>query len=144
MHAAGILGDVAADRTGDLRGWIWRVIQAERRRCLGDRQIAHPRLNPRGARGRVDVQDIIEARHHQQQALFQRQGAAGQPGAGTTGNHRDVFLMAEFEQGLHLLNSSGQGDQHRRGAVGGETVAFVGFEFFLAPQNVEIWQRLLQ
>ena len=52
--------------------------------------------------------------------------------------------MAEFEQGLHLLDSPGQGDQHGCGAVGGEAVAFVGFEFFFAPQNVEIGDGLLQ
>ena len=52
--------------------------------------------------------------------------------------------MAEFEQGLHLLESPRQGDQHGRGAIGREAVAFVGFEFFFAPQDVEVWYGVLQ
>ncbi len=54
VHAAGIFRDVAADGTGDLRRGIRRVIQAERRRRLGDRQVAHTGLKACrcGRRGR--------------------------------------------------------------------------------------------
>ncbi|MNL29431.1 hypothetical protein D3C87_1511120 [compost metagenome] len=71
VHATGIFSDVAADGAGDLRGWVRRVIQAEGCRRLGDRQIAYTGLNPRSTGGRVDVQDVVEARHHQQHAFLQ-------------------------------------------------------------------------
>ncbi|MNE83888.1 hypothetical protein D3C80_1807450 [compost metagenome] len=71
MHATGVLRHVAADGTSDLRRRVRRVIQAERRRGLGNRQVAYTRLNPRRAGGGIDVQDVVEARHHQQNTFFQ-------------------------------------------------------------------------
>jgi hypothetical protein len=59
MHAAGVLGDVAADRAGDLAARIGRVVQTIRRRGLADRQIAHAALHDRRARERVDGLRIL-------------------------------------------------------------------------------------
>ncbi|MNP24611.1 hypothetical protein D3C76_1173830 [compost metagenome] len=70
MHATGIFRDVATDGAGDLRGRVRRVIQAEGCRRLGNRQIAYAGLYPRSAGGGIDVQDVVEARHHQQHAFF--------------------------------------------------------------------------
>jgi hypothetical protein len=50
VHAAGILGDVAADGAGDLGGRVGRVVQAEGRGRFRNRQIAHARLDHRRAR----------------------------------------------------------------------------------------------
>ena len=53
MHAARVLGDVAADRARDLRRRIRRVVEAVRRRRLGDREVAHARAaRPPCARAR--------------------------------------------------------------------------------------------
>ena len=54
VHAAGVLGDVAADRARDLRRRIRRVVEAVRRRRFGDREVAHAGLHDGGARERVD------------------------------------------------------------------------------------------
>src|SRR5690606_32323524 len=97
MHAASVLGNVTADGTGDLRRRIGRVIQLVRRRSLGNRQVAHTGLNAGEATRRINFENLVEARHHQQDALLKRQRAAGQTGTGTTGNYRDAALMAELE-----------------------------------------------
>ena len=55
VHAAGVLGDVAADGAGDLRRRVRRVVQAVGRGGLGDREVAHAGLHARGARVRVDA-----------------------------------------------------------------------------------------
>ena len=54
MHAAGVLGDVAADRAGDLRRRIRRVVEAVRRGGLRNREVAHAGLHDGRARQRVD------------------------------------------------------------------------------------------
>ena len=45
-------------------------------------------LHPGEATLRVDLQDAVEARHHQQNALGQWQCATGQAGAGATRHYR--------------------------------------------------------
>ncbi|MNQ50425.1 hypothetical protein D3C85_643700 [compost metagenome] len=138
MHAAGVFRDVAADGTGDLRRRVGRVVQTMRRGGLGNRQVAHPRLDPCDAGGGVDVQDLVEARHHQQHAFFQRQGATGQSGSGTPGNHRHLTLMTQAQHALNLRDVPRQHHQHRRGAIRRQAIAFVRLEFFLLMQDFQL------
>ena len=98
MHAAGVLGDVAADRAGDLRRRIGRVVQPVRRGRLGDREIAHARLHDGGARQRIDRQDALELRQRQDDALAVRHRAAGQAGAGAARDHGHARRMAELRR----------------------------------------------
>ena len=77
VHATGILGHVAADGAGDLRGGVRRVVEPEGRGGLGNGEIAHPGLQACGAGVGVDLENPRHARHHQQHALRQRQGTAG-------------------------------------------------------------------
>ncbi len=77
MHAAGILGHVAADRARDLARRIRSVVQTMRRRRLGDREIANAGLDRGGARERVDSQNAIELRRATAERL--RDGAARRP-----------------------------------------------------------------
>ena len=144
VHAAGVFGDVAADGAGDLRRGVGGVIQVEGRGGLGDRQVAYAGLNAGEAAFAVDLENLVEARHHQQDALFQRQRAAGQAGAGTARDYRYATGMAELQQLLHLLDALGQHHQHGRGAVGGQAVALVGLEVFGGMQDVEVGQALVQ
>ena len=44
MHAAGIFRHVAADRAGNLRGWVRRVIKSGIRNGIADRQVRYTRL----------------------------------------------------------------------------------------------------
>ncbi len=52
MHAACVFGNVTANGTGDLRGRVRRVVQAVGGGGLGNGQVAHAGLDPRGARAR--------------------------------------------------------------------------------------------
>ncbi|MNP51785.1 hypothetical protein D3C76_1461320 [compost metagenome] len=140
MHAAGVFGDVATDRTGNLRRRIGRVVQVKGRGGLGNRQVAHPRLHPCRAGDRVDGEDLVEARHHQQHAFLQRQGAARQAGAGTARDHRHLAGKTQLEDALDLFEGMRQYHQHRRGAVGRKAIAFVGLEVFLGVEDIEIRQ----
>ncbi|MCY1299468.1 hypothetical protein D9M70_489960 [compost metagenome] len=144
MHAAGVLRHVAADRTGDLRGRVGGVVQAVGRRRLGDGQVAHARLDAGKAAGGVHLDDPVEARHHQQDAFLQRQGAAGQAGAGAARHHRHLAGMAQPEQRLDLLDALGQHHQQRHGAVGGEAVALVGFQVFGTVEDFQVGQGRAQ
>ncbi|MQM40248.1 hypothetical protein KBTX_04295 [wastewater metagenome] len=49
VHAAGVLGDVAADGAGDLGGGIRCIVQPVGGGGLGDRKVAHAGLDPRDA-----------------------------------------------------------------------------------------------
>ena len=60
MNAARILGDIAADRAGDLRRWVGCVIKAIRRDRFGDREIAHARLHDGCPRIAVDRKNPLE------------------------------------------------------------------------------------
>jgi hypothetical protein len=55
VHAAGVLGHVAADGAGDLAGRVGRVVQAVRRGRFADGQVAHAALHACRARQRVDA-----------------------------------------------------------------------------------------
>ena len=144
VHATGIFGDVAADGAGDLRGRVGGVIQVEGRGGLGDRQVAHAGLHAGEAAFAVDLENLVEARHHQQDALLQRQCAAGQTGTGAARHHRYATGMAELEQLLHLLDALWQYHQHGCGAIGGEAIALVRLEVFLGMQDVKVGQALAQ
>ena len=61
VHAARVLGDVAADGAGDLARRIGGVVEAVLRHRLGDGEIAHARLHAGGARERVDGEDVLRA-----------------------------------------------------------------------------------
>jgi len=126
MHAARVLGDVAADRTGDLRRWIGRVVQAMRCGGLGNRQVAHARLHHCGARERVELQDAGEARQRQQHAARVRQRPARQAGTRTARHHRHAQLEAGAQHRDHLLLGGRQRHHQRQRPVGGQAVAFVG------------------
>ncbi len=140
VHATGVLGHVAADGAGDLRRGIGGVVEVVGRRGLGDGQVAHPGLDPGTAALGVHVEDAIEARHHQQHALLQWQGAAGEPGAGTARHQGYVQLMAEAQGRLHLLYRFRQHHQQRRGAIGREAIALIGFEVFPVVQQAVLGQ----
>ena len=126
MHAAGVLGDVAADRARDLRGRVRRVIEAVGCRHLGDREVAHAWLHHRRARQRIELEDAVEARQRQQHAASVRQRAARQSGTRAARHHRHAQLEAGAQHRHHLLLGRRQRHHQRQRAVGGQAVALVG------------------
>ena len=126
VNAAGVLGDIAADRTGDLRGWIRRVVEALRLDGFGDRQVLDARLHARAAVLIVDVEDSIEFGHAEKNAVFKRHRTAGQRRAGAARHDLDIHLGGERHDGANLLNALGQRDDQRQRAIHRESVAFIG------------------
>ena len=135
MHAAGILRDVAADRTGDLAGRIGRVIQAVWRGRFRDRRVAHARLYARHARERIDVQDALHLRHHQQQALCVGQGAAGEAGPGAAEHDRHAAFVADAQDFADLVFRFRQGYEQRHALIGGHAIAFEGLQVLAFVQQ---------
>jgi hypothetical protein len=131
MHAARVFGDVAAQRAGDLRRRIGRVIEPEGRGGFREREVAHAGLHDGGARDRVDLEDLLEFRQRQQDPLAVRQCAARETRAGAARDDRYFELMAEPEDRLHLRFGLGQDGDERQLAVRGQAVAFVGPQVLL-------------
>jgi hypothetical protein len=97
MHAAGILRDIAADRAGDLRRRIGRVVEAGMRHRLADGEIGDAGLGHHDAVVEIDLADALELAEAEQHAVGQRQRAAGQRGAGAARHHLDALLEAIFQ-----------------------------------------------
>jgi hypothetical protein len=135
MHAAGVLGHIAADGAGDLARRIGRVVQAEGRGGLADREVAHARLHDRRARVRIELDDAVELRQRQQHAGLVRQRAAGKPGAGAARHHRRAELVARAQHLHHLRFGLRQRHHHRHLSVQRQAVALVGAGVLLAKQQ---------
>jgi len=135
VHAARVLGHVAADGAGDLAGGIGRVVQALRRGCLADRQVAHAALHAGRSAHAVDGEDAVELCQRQRHAQAVRHGAARQAGARTACHHRDPQFMAGAQHALHLGLGLRQCHGQRTLAVSGESVAFVGPGLLRVPQQ---------
>ena len=126
MHAAGILRHIAADRAGDLRGRIGRVIKAAMLDRPGDREIGDAGLDDREAVVEIDLLDAVEFHHREENAVLERQGAARERGSGAARHDLHIVFVAIGEHLLDLRDGLRQDDDHGQGAVGGQAVALIG------------------
>ncbi len=126
MHAAGVLRHVAADGAGDLGGRIGRVVEAHVLDRLRHREIGDAGLDHRHAVGEIELADALELAHSEQDAVGERERTAGERGASPARHHLDAFGMAVGEHATHLLRRFRKHDHHRKLAVGGQPVRFVG------------------
>ena len=94
VHAAGVLRDVAADRAGDLRAGIGRVVEALVLDRLGDAEIGDARLHAGAAVGIVDLEHAVELGHAEQDRVAHRHRAARQRGAGAARHDLDLVVLA--------------------------------------------------
>ena len=78
MHAARILGDVAADRAGDLARRVGRVIKPGVLDRLANAEIGDAGLRHDTAVVVIDLEDAVELGHAEEHAVGQRQRAARQ------------------------------------------------------------------
>ena len=102
VRAAGILGDVAADRADLLAGRIRRVVVTERRHLTRDLEVGDAGLDGDALVRDVDVQDPIEARQRDHDAARHRQRAAGQAGAVSARHERHPVARAQLDDRLNL------------------------------------------
>ncbi len=144
VHAARVFGDVAADGAGDLRRRVGRVVEAVRLRRLRDGEVAHAGLHARVAPVRAQLEDPVEARHHEQHALLERQCAAGQPRPRAAGDDRHPAAVTDAQHLRDLLDALGEHDQQRHRAVRGEPVALVRTQVLAPVQDLEVGQLRLQ
>ena len=125
VHAAGIFRDIAADRAGDLRRGIRRVIKSGMRHRLADGEVGDAGLGHHHAVVEIDLADALEFAEAQQHGVGQRQRAAGQRGAGAARHHLDALLEAIFQHLRDLLGGVRQHHHHRRLAIGHQAIGFV-------------------
>ena len=126
MHAARILGDIAADGAGDLARRVGRVIKAGLLDRLGQRQVGDPGLGHDAAIVVIDVEDAVELGHAEQYAVGQRQGPARQRGAGAARHDLDAQILAIAQHRRDLFDPRRQHDDQRQLAIGGQPVALIG------------------
>ena len=79
VRAAGILGDVAANRADQLARRIGRVVVAVRRDAARDVEVDDARLDGDALVRDVDVEDAVQPRQHDQDAVGQGQRAPDRP-----------------------------------------------------------------
>ena len=126
MHAAGILRDIAADRAGDLRAGIGRVIEALMLDRLGDAEVGDAGLHAGAAVGVVDLQHAVELAEAQQDGVAHRHGTARERGAGAARHDLDLVVLAVAQDRRDLRHRLGQDHDQRHLAVGRERIALVG------------------
>ena len=129
MHAAGIFRDIAADRAGDLRRRVGRIIVSGVRDRLADGEIGHARFGHDHAVVEIDLADALEFAKPEQHAIGQRQRAAGQRGAGAARHHLDALLEAIFQNLRNLFGGFGKNHHHRRLTIGHQAIGFVRDHF---------------
>ena len=126
MHAAGIFGDIAADRAGDLARRIGRVIKAGMLDRLGQCQIGHPGLSHHAAIVVIDLEDAVELGHAEQYAVGQRQCPARKRGAGAARHHLDADLLAIAQDRRDLFDPRREHHDQWQLAISGQPVALIG------------------
>ena len=139
MHAAGILGDVAADRAGDLRAGVGRVVKALMLDRLGDAEVGDAGLHTGAAVGVVDFEYAVELAQAQQDGVAHRHGTARQRGAGTARHDLDLVVLAVAQDGRNLRHRLGQDHDQRHLAVGRERIALVRTHTFEVVDHALAW-----
>jgi hypothetical protein len=128
VRAAGVLGDVAADRADLLRRGVGRVVEA----VSGDRprhvEVRDARLDDDLAVVDVDGENARQARERDDDALGDGQRAAREPGAGAARDERHTCVVADPHDRLHLVRAPRQSDEGGDDTPAGQAVAFVRAE----------------
>jgi len=95
VHTAGVLRDVAAYGACDLRGGIWCVVQAVGGSRLRHLEVANTGLDPRRARNRIQLENLIQSRERHNDTAGMRHRTARQTGARTACHHGNVHAVAD-------------------------------------------------
>ena len=126
VHAARILRHIAADRAGDLRGGIGRIVKAGVFDRLRDGEIGHTRFDDGEAVSEIDLADTIELGHAEKHAIGKGQRAARKRGTGPPRHHLDPLGVAKCKDPAYLLRGLRQNDDHGQLTIGGQSVRLIG------------------
>ena len=125
MHAARILRHVAADRAGDLRGGIGRVVEPAVLDRTRDGEVGDAGLDHCDTVLEIDLADAVELGHAEKHAVAERQSAARQRGAGAARHHLDAVRVAIGQHAGDLCRRRRQHHHHRELTIGGKPVRLV-------------------
>ena len=135
MEAAGILGDVAADRTCDLRRGIGSVVEPVDRNRFRNGKIAHARLQHGDTRERIDGQDALELGERQHHAVGVGCRAPGQTRARATRHDRQSRCVADFQNLDDLRLVFKQKHRQRLCPEKRQAIAFIGARVLLGGKQ---------
>ena len=114
VRAAGVLGDVAADRADLLARGIGRVVVTERRHLPGDLEVGHAGFDGHAAVGDVDVEHAIQPRQRDDDAAGHRQRSARQARSRARAHERNpVLARTERTTSCTCAADDGQHDRPR-------------------------------
>jgi hypothetical protein len=130
VRAAGVLGHVAADRADDLARRIRRIEEARADRDR-DVRVRHARLDADAVVLEVDLEHALHPRDHDEDAVVDRQRAAGEPRAGATGDPRHAGARACPHDARDLLRRAGEDGGGRDRVVLQQPVGLVGAQLVL-------------
>ena len=122
MRAARVHADVAADRAGELRGWVRRIEKAFGDDSLGNREVGDAGFDAGVAIGEVYFENAAHLGEADDDCVLLRNGAARQRRPGAARHDVDADLAAIFQHPRDLLGRSRQSDRERRPAIGGQSV----------------------
>ena len=125
VRAAGVFRHVAADGARPLARRVRRVVEAAVRHGQRQVQVHQPRLHHGALVAVIDFQDLVHAAHLDDDAAFERQGAATQPGTGAARHERDVVPVGQLDDVHHLLGAGREDDHVGRRFVERMAVALV-------------------
>ena len=122
VRATGVERDVAADRADRLARRIGRVVEAVRRRHRGDGEVDDAGLDDRDARGGIEPQDPVEPVERDDDAVLDRDGAAGQAGAAAARHEGHAGRVAQRAPCRSTSSADSARRRARRRAERGEAV----------------------
>ena len=99
VRAAGVGGDVPADRAGLLRGRIGRVVQAEVVHRAGQVEVQHAGLDPRDPADRIDLEHAVHLRRDDDDRVAEGRRAAGEAGAAPPRHERPAVPPRDAHRG---------------------------------------------
>ena len=102
VRAAGVVGDIAADRATLLTAGVGGEVQAVSSDGPREIKVEHPGLDPRQPVDRIDRQNPVHLRDHDHDRVVERRRPARQTGAGTAGDERPAMTNCDAYAGLHL------------------------------------------
>ena len=129
VRAAGVGGDVAADRTRPLRTRVGGVVVAVRLQRVRQPDVDDARLDDGVAVADVHFQNLPQPGRGDHYPAADRHAAAGQRRARAAGHERHVELDAGFDHRDDLLGRFGKDNDVGRVLLDGEPVALVHGEF---------------
>ena len=115
MHAAGILGDIAADRAGYLRRWIGRVIETLICHSIGNSEIGDAGLDHAVEILGMDGEDPVHAQQIDRDAAAGGVGVALERGADAEGDHRHAVGGADLDHVDHVGGGNRYDVSRKRG-----------------------------